>query len=107
MSKEVKITADNFEAEVLNSSLPVLLDFWADWCMPCKMIAPSLEEMSEAYEGKLKIGKINVDQEGDLAQKYGIISIPTLLLFKDGAIVKNHVGAAPKTALEELVKSVV
>ena len=103
MSKEVVITTENFETEVKNSPVPVLLDFWADWCMPCKMIAPILEEMSESYDGKLKIGKVDVDAQGDLAMEYNVISIPTLVLFKNGEVVGQRVGAAPKAAIEELV----
>ena len=104
MSQEVTVTKDNFKAEVLESSTPVLVDFWADWCMPCKMIAPVLKELSDEYEGKIKIGKLNVDEHGDLASEYNVLSIPTLLLFKDGEVVKQHVGAAPRAALEAIFK---
>ncbi len=99
---EVTITASNFAEEVEKSSVPVLLDFWAEWCMPCKMIAPVLEEIAGEYEGKLKIGKVNVDQEGDLAGRFNIVSIPTLLLVKNGEVVKEHVGAAPRPTIEAL-----
>jgi thioredoxin 1 len=104
MAKEVVITKDNFEKEVVQSDMPVLIDFWAEWCMPCRMIAPTLEELSREYDGKLKIGKINVDEQGDLASKHGIISIPTLMVFHKGAMVKQHVGLAPKHTLEEILK---
>ncbi len=103
MSKEVTLTTDNFEAEVIKSDVPVIVDFWAEWCMPCRMIAPVLEELSETYDGRLKIGKLNVDDHGEIGTKYNIISIPTLLLFKDGQMVKQHVGAAPKATIEALV----
>jgi thioredoxin 1 len=103
MGQEITITSDNFEQEVEQSDVPVLLDFWADWCMPCKMIAPALEELAGQYEGKIKIGKVNVDEQTDLASKFQVISIPTLLLLKSGEVVKQHVGAAPKDALEKLI----
>lgn len=105
MSLEVAVTKDNFEEEVLKSSVPVLADFWADWCVPCKMIAPVLEELSTEYEGKLKIAKINVDDESDIAMQFSIVSIPTLLLFKDGEVVNKQVGAASKEMIEGLFKS--
>jgi thioredoxin 1 len=104
MGNEIILSKDNFEAEVIKSGMPVLVDFWAKWCMPCKMIAPALEELSVDLAGKLKIGKLNVDDEGDLAVKYGIESIPTLLVFKNGEIVKQHTGLAPKHVLESLVQ---
>lgn len=96
MGKEVVITADNFEQEVLKSDVPVLVDFWAEWCVPCKMIAPVLEEVAEEQNGKLKVAKLNVDEQGEIAQKYNIISIPTLMLFKDGEVVNQQVGAGSK-----------
>jgi thioredoxin 1 len=104
MGNEVVLTKDNFESEVIKSDVPVLVDFWAKWCMPCKMIAPALEEMGAEFAGKLKIGKVNVDDEGDLAVQYGIESIPALFLFNKGEIAERQVGAAPKTVLENLVK---
>jgi len=102
MANEITITTENFDEEVKNSDLPVLVDFWAEWCMPCKMVAPVLEEISTAYEGKLKVGKLDVDQQGDLAMKFNVQSIPTLLLFKGGEVVARKIGAAPRTAIEEL-----
>ncbi len=102
---EVTVTKDNFEDEVANSDVPVLLDFWADWCMPCKMVAPVLEELAGEYEGKIKIGKVDVDSQQELASKYNIVSIPTLLLMKDGEVVKQQVGAVPKPQIEEMLKS--
>ncbi len=107
MSAELTITSANFKSEVLDSSLPVLVDFWAEWCMPCRMIAPSVAQIAEAYKGKLKVGKINVDEESDLASQYGIISIPTLLVFKGGQVAKQKVGALPKHEIENLVKDLV
>ena len=104
MGSEVTVTKGNFEAEVLKSDIPVLVDFWAKWCMPCKMIAPALEEMSTELAGRLKIGKVNVDEEGDLAIQYGIESIPALFVFNKGEIVERQVGLAAKPVLEKLVK---
>lgn len=104
MGNAVTLTQDNFEAEVLKSDIPVLVDFWAEWCMPCKMIAPALEELAKDLNGKLKIGKVNVDEQGDLASNHGIVSIPTLIVFSKGEAVKQHVGIAPKHALENMVK---
>ncbi len=104
MSTEVTLSSDNFQTEVLNSPVPVLVDFWAEWCMPCKMIAPAVEELAKSYSGRLKVGKVNVDDEGDLAAEYGILSIPTLLVFKDGQMVRQQVGALPRPAIEAMVK---
>ena len=104
MSTEIEITSDNFENEVLQSDVPVLADFWAEWCMPCKLIAPALEEIANEYSGKLKIAKVDVDSEPDLAQKFNVVSIPTLLLFKNGEIANQHVGAGSKPMLESIFK---
>lgn len=101
---KVEITTDNFEQEVLQSDVPVLVDFWADWCMPCKMVAPVLEEMSKEYEGKLKIGELDVDSQADLAARYNVVSIPTLMIFKNGEVVGQQIGAAPRDRLEKLVE---
>ena len=98
---EVVLTKDNFENEVLNSDVPCLVDFWASWCGPCKMLAPVLEEFAKENERKIKVGKVNVDDEGLLAQQFGIVSIPTLLLFKDGKLVNNAVGYMTKDQLEK------
>ena len=102
MGAEVTITKDTFENEVLKSDIPVLVDFWADWCVPCKMVAPILEEISEDYQGKLKVGKFNVDQGADVAAQYNVVSIPTLLLFKNGEVVDQKVGAGSKKDIEAL-----
>lgn len=101
---ELKITSENFENEVLNSEVPVILDFWAPWCGPCRMIAPVLAEIAEENEGALVVGKVNVDEEGDLAMKFGIASIPTLLVFKNGQIVNKSIGVKPKAQILALVK---
>ena len=101
MSKAVEFTDGNFEAEVLQSDQPVLVDFWAEWCGPCRMIGPVVEEMAGEYKGKAKIGKVNVDLNPNVSVKYGIRSIPALLIFKDGQVVDQIVGAVPKTHLSK------
>ncbi len=100
MSAEVEITAENFESEIMQSDIPVLADFWAEWCVPCKMVAPVLEQIAGEQAGKLKVVKINVDDQGELASKFGIISIPTLLLFKNGEVINKQVGAGSKEMIE-------
>ena len=102
---EINLINQNFEEEVLNSELPVLVDFFATWCGPCKMIAPVIEDIAERYEGKVKVGKLNVDEENELAMKYQILSIPTLVLFKEGKIVKTKVGLSSKSENEEMINS--
>jgi thioredoxin 1 len=104
MGNEIVLTQQNFEDEVIKSGVPVLVDFWAQWCLPCKMLAPALEELSTDLAGKLKVGKVNVDDEEDLAIRYGIESIPAIFLFKGGKIVERQTGACAKQVLEDLVK---
>ncbi len=101
MSEPVELTDDNFEQEVLNSDLPVLVDFWATWCGPCRMVGPIVDELAKEYAGKLKVGKLNVDSNGKTSIKYGIMSIPSLLFFKKGQVVDQMVGAAPKNSFVE------
>ena len=102
----VIVTDSTFEAEVISSDLPVLVDFWAEWCAPCKMIAPMVEELSDEYEGKFKFTKLNVDDSPNTAAKYGIRGIPTLLIFHDGSPVDQVVGAVPKKVLKGRVDGV-
>jgi thioredoxin 1 len=104
MGAEVILNTDNFEEEVIKSDVPVLVDFWAEWCVPCRMVAPIVEEISEDYAGKLKVGKFNVDDGTELASKYNVVSIPTLLLFKDGEIVNQKIGAGSKQDIEAVFK---
>lgn len=101
----IQLTDGSFEQDVLKSELPVLVDFWAEWCGPCKMIAPILDEVSQAFADRLIIGKLNVDQNSDTAPKYGIRGIPTLLLFKDGNVAATKVGALSKTQLIEFIEA--
>jgi thioredoxin 1 len=95
----VKVDNSSFKADVLDSAEPVVVDFWAEWCGPCKMIAPSLEEIATEMGGKIKVAKLNIDENPELAAQYGVRSIPTLMLFKNGEVADMKVGAAPKTAL--------
>ena len=90
----------NFEAEVLKSDIPVFVDFYADWCGPCKMMSPVIDKLSEEYAGKIKVGKVNVDENSDLAMKYGIMSIPNMVFFKNGEVVDRVVGAVPKPQMQ-------
>ena len=100
-----KVSDKDFEAEVLKSAEPVVVDFWAEWCGPCRMIAPALEEIAGTMNGKVKIVKLNVDENPATAAKYGIMSIPTLMLFKNGELASRQVGAAPKQKLEQWITS--
>ena len=101
---EIKITADNFYTEVINSDIPVLLDFWATWCGPCRMIAPYIEELAAEYAGKIKVGKVNVDEEVQLAMQFRVASIPTVLIIKDGKTVQQAVGYRTKKDLEAMIQ---
>ena len=98
-----EITQQNFEAEVLGSSVPVLVDFWASWCGPCRMLSPVVDELAEQYDGKVKFGKVNVDEQPRLAMNYSVESIPTLLLFRDGRAVDKSVGVVPKSQIEQML----
>ena len=101
---ELKITIENFENEVMKSNIPVLIDFWAPWCGPCQMMGPIIEQLAEEYEGKAKVGKVNVDEEGKLSQAFGVMSIPTIVLVKDGKVVRQAVGARPKAEVEAMLQ---
>ncbi len=101
---EITLTKDNFKKEVLDSELPVLVDFWASWCGPCKMLAPTIAQIAEENTGKVKVGKVNVDEQEELSREYGILSIPTVMLFKDGKVEKTSIGLVPKENLEALFK---
>ncbi|MDR2109860.1 MAG: thioredoxin [Spirochaetaceae bacterium] len=107
MSNGVQITSANFDSEVLQSPIPVLIDFWAEWCRPCKMIGPIMDQIAEEYSGRLKIGKVNVDEENDLARRHNIESIPSLILYKGGKITRQHAGAVPKHEIENLFKDLI
>jgi len=95
-----KFDGNNFEAEVLQSDIPVFVDFYADWCGPCKMMSPVIDKMAEEYAGRIKVGKVNVDENSDLAVKYGIMSIPNMVFFKNGEVVDRVVGAIPKPQMQ-------
>ena len=100
----IEISDSNFESEVVNSDVPVLVDFWAPWCGPCRAIAPMVEEISESYAGKIKVGKMNVDENQSTTMKFGIRSIPTLIMFKGGEAVDQIIGAVPKGEIEKVVE---
>lgn len=99
---EIILTNENFETEVIKSDIPVLVDFWATWCGPCMMLLPTIEEIANEYDGKIKVGKVNVDEQMQLAIKFGIEVIPTLLYFKDGKPIKKSVGAVDKKEIEKM-----
>jgi len=103
----VTVTDATFDEEVKNSDIPVVVDFWAEWCGPCKMIGPALEELSEEYAGKVKIAKVNVDDNPNSPMQLGVRGIPALFMFKDGEVVSNKTGAAPKSVLEDWIKDAV
>ncbi|MDD4573625.1 MAG: thioredoxin [Sphaerochaeta sp.] len=101
---EIIITSDNFESEILQADKPVLVDFWAPWCGPCKMIAPAITQLAEKYAGKLLVAKVNVDEVVSVASKFNVNSIPTLMVFKDGEVVDQRIGAASLSVIEGFVK---
>lgn len=103
---DLTFTDQNFEAEVLKSTTPVLVDFWAVWCTPCKIVSPIVEELAKEYEGKVKVGKLNVDENQESSSKYSVMSIPTIMLFKDGQPVKAVIGAQPKENFKKAIDEV-
>jgi thioredoxin 1 len=103
----ITITTDNFQSEVLQSPLPVLIDFWAPWCGPCKMIGPVIDQIGEEYSGRLKVGKVNVDNDGAIAEQHGVTSIPALFVYKNGALAGQRIGAALKHEIEALFKDLI
>ncbi|HEY3781944.1 MAG TPA: thioredoxin [Fimbriimonadaceae bacterium] len=103
MAADLAIKANDFENNVLHSDVPVLVDFWAEWCGPCKAIGPSIEQLATEYDGRAKVYKLNVDSEGEIAQRYNVMSIPALLVFKGGKVVDQMVGAAPKQSIAALI----
>ena len=104
MSSAADVTAQDFENEVLKSDIPALVDFWAEWCGPCKMIAPFVDAIAEEYAGKLKVRKLNIDKDATIAAKYGVMSIPTLVLFKGGEVVEQIVGALSQQKIVEKIQ---
>jgi thioredoxin 1 len=104
MADLVQVTDDNFDAEIVNSDLPVMVDFWAEWCGPCRMVAPVVEELAKEYEGKIKVAKMDVDKNRQTPAKFGIRNIPTLILFKGGEVANTIVGAQPKSSIEAELK---
>ena len=106
MGEPIDITDDNFQEEVLKSDIPVLVDFWADWCQPCKMIAPSVAEIAEEYEGKIKVGKLDVDTNDKIPSSLGIRGIPALLIFSEGKPIDQIIGAVPKSIIQKKIDEV-
>lgn len=107
MSNAIALTTNNFEAEVLKSNIPVLVDFWAPWCGPCRMLGPVVDEIASTYGEKLKVCKVNIDDESDLSSQYNVSSVPTLLVFNKGVQTNQKVGAIPKAEIEKLFKDLI
>jgi thioredoxin 1 len=105
--KIITLNDKNFQDEIKETQVPILVDFWAEWCAPCRMIAPMLDEIADEYEGKIKIGKLNVDQNRSIAAQFGVMSIPTLIVFKGGEMVEQMIGAQPKENLLKVLQSVI
>jgi len=106
MAEVIELNADSFEREVIDCELPVLVDCWAPWCQPCLIVAPIVEEVAKEYQGKVKFCKLNVDENSDIAARYGIMSIPTLLIFKEGKVVDQIIGAVPKEMISEKLDNI-
>ena len=104
MKVEIKLTTSNFEGEVVKSNVPVLVDFWATWCGPCRMVGPVISQIAQDYDGKIKVGKVDVDAEGALAAQYGIVSIPTIIMFVDGKPVDKLIGAHSQDDFEDMIE---
>ena len=104
MKVEIKLTASNFDGEVVKSNVPVLVDFWATWCGPCRMVGPVISQIAQDYDGKIKVGKVDVDAEGALAAQYGIVSIPTIIMFVDGKPVDKLIGAHSQDDFEDMIE---
>lgn len=104
MSELLQITDENFDEEIINSELPAMVDFWAEWCGPCRMVGPMVEELAKEYEGKIKVAKMDVDKNRETPTRFGIRNIPTLILFKGGEVAHTIIGAQPKTSIEEELK---
>ena len=105
MAHPEPVTDSDFKEKVIDSSTPVLVDFWADWCGPCKMLSPTIDAIAEKYDGKIKVGKVNVDNDPGLAQKYGVRGIPTMMIFKDGRLIDQKVGSLPKSIINKWIES--
>ena len=102
----VTLTKENFDGEVIKSDLPYLVDFWASWCGPCRMVSPIIDELAEEYKGKLKVGKVNVDEQGELASEYAVVSIPTIMIIRNGKVEEKLVGARSKDEFCDLIDSI-
>ncbi len=107
MGDLLQVTDDTFEEEIVKSDLPAVVDFWAAWCGPCRMVGPVVEELAKEYEGRIKVAKMDVDQNRQTPAKFGIRNIPTLIFFKDGEVANTIIGAQPKSALEDVIKKLV